>query len=106
MMPASARHQRPVVEIEQHRRVVVLLAALYGKSAHGRSLVATVRSRSAPTSLAPRQLAFPSTSDQANTVAPANSGATCRPPLIAAMWKALASPLNDSARASEMTWPP
>ena len=37
---------------------------------------------------------------------PANSGATWRPPLIAATWNALARPLNDSARASEMTWPP
>ena len=50
--------------------------------------------------------ALPSTSDQANTVVPANSGDTCRPPLIAAMWKALASPLKESARASEITWPP
>ena len=46
------------------------------------------------------------TSDQANTVQPANSGATWRPPLIAVMWKALASPLKDSARASEITCPP
>ena len=56
--------------------------------------------------VAARQLRLASTCDQANTVAPANSGATWRPPLMPAIWKALASPLNDSARASEMTWPP
>ena len=45
-------------------------------------------------------------SDQAKTVSPAKQGATCRPPLIAAMWNALARPLKESARASEMTCPP
>jgi len=55
------------------------------KSTHGWSLVATVRNRSAPTSLRPGTSALPSTSDQANTVVPANSGDTWRPPLIAAM---------------------
>ena len=41
-----------------------------GKSAQGRSLVATVRRRSAPTSLRPGSSAISSTSDQANTVQP------------------------------------
>ena len=54
----------------------------------------------------PGRSALATTSDQANTVAPANSGDTCRPPLIPAMWNALASPLKESERASEITWPP
>ena len=67
-----------------------------GNSAQGKSQ-ATVRTRSAPTSLRPGSSARSSTSLQANTVSPANSGATCRPPLIPATWNALASPLNESA---------
>ena len=36
----------------------------------------------------------------------AKQGATWLPALMAAMRKALARPLNDSARAIEMIWPP
>ena len=43
---------------------------------------------------------------QAKQVSLAKSGATCRPLLIAAIWKALAKPLKLNARANEMTWPP
>ncbi len=57
--------------------------ALCAQDGHGD--LATVRRRNAPTSERPGSSALASTSDQANTVEPANSGATWRPPLIAAM---------------------
>ena len=84
----------------------IIVIPLSGWLAQGLSLVAMVRRRRAPTSVRPWISARSSTSVQAKTVRPANSGLTWRPPLIAAMWKALPRPLKLRQRASEMTWPP
>ena len=67
-MRVSPRHQHPVIEIEDTAGSIRRRRALSGKSAHGWSLVAIVRRRSAPTSLRPGSSALASTSDQANTV--------------------------------------
>ena len=66
---------------------------------------ATSRSRIAPTPGAAVS-ALSRTSDQARRVSPAKQGLAWAPPFSATIICALASPLNDSARASEITCPP